>query len=108
MFARIVTFTCKPGQAKQVATKLGQNALPFLKAQHGFLDLVVLVSITDPNEVIGQSFWTSREDAGRYNLELYPRIRDSVQDGLASTPVVETYDVDTSTAHRIAAGKIAA
>jgi heme-degrading monooxygenase HmoA len=108
MFTRIVTMTCKPGQVKQACKHLNDNVLPILKKQKGFLDEIVLVSTTDPNQVLGMSFWNSREDAEAWHREQFPRVRQQImQDVLASEPVLQTYDVDISTAHRITAGKAA-
>jgi heme-degrading monooxygenase HmoA len=107
MFTRVVSMTCKPGQAKQACNSIKDIALPILRKQKGFLDEIVLVSSTDPNEVLGLSFWNSREDAEAYHREQFPKIRERLEDALATAPIVETYDVDISTAHRITAGKAA-
>jgi heme-degrading monooxygenase HmoA len=80
---------------------MNDKVLPILKKQQGFVDEIVLVSSTDPNHVLAQSFWNSREDAERYNRDQFPKIREMMQDVLASPPAVETYDVDTYATHRI-------
>lgn len=107
MFTRIVKMNCNPGQAKQICKTINDKVLPILKKQQGFLDEIVLVSTTDPNQIVGQSFWNTREDAERYNRDQFPKIREMVQDVLTGTPAVETYDVDMSTTHHIIAGKAA-
>jgi quinol monooxygenase YgiN len=107
MFTRIVTMTCKPGQAKQVCKNITDKILPLLKKQQGFLDEILLVSATDPNRVVGQSFWKSREEAERYHRDQFPKIREMMQEALTGAPVVETYDVDTSTTHHIMSGQAA-
>jgi heme-degrading monooxygenase HmoA len=98
---------CNFGQANQTCKNINDKVLPILKKQQGFVDEIVLVSTTDPNHVWAQSFWNTREDAERYNRDQYPKIREMIQDVLASEPVVETYDVHLSTSHRIVAGKAA-
>lgn len=107
MFTRIVRLSCKPGQAKQVCSSINDKVLPIMERQQGFLDEILLVSNTDPNHVLSQSFWNSRKDAERYDRDEFPKIREMMRDLLAGTPVVETYDVDTSTPHRITSGKAA-
>ncbi len=107
MFTRVVTLTCKPGQAKNASKSMTEKVLPILKKQQGFLDETVLVSNQNPDHALALSFWNTREDAERYNRDQFPKIREMMQDFLASAPVVETYDVDMSTTHRITAGKAA-
>ena len=107
MFARVVTINCKPGQGKQACKSINDKILPILKKQQGFLDEMVLVSTTDQDQVIAQSFWKTREDAERYHRDQFSKIRELIQDMLDSSPEVETYDVDTSTSHRVASGKAA-
>ena len=107
MFTRVVRLTCKSGQAKQACKSINDKVLPILKKQQGFLDEIVRVSTTDPNHILVESFWDSREDAEHYNRDQFPKIREIMQDVLTSPPVVETYDVDTSSVHRIKAGKAA-
>src|SRR5208337_4656258 len=107
MFTRVVSMTCKPGQAKQACKSICDIALPILKKQKGFLDEIVLVSSTDPNELLGLSFWDSREEAEAYHREQFPKIRERLEDALATAPIVEPYEVDISTAHRVTEGKAA-
>lgn len=108
MFTRIVSMTCKPGQVQQACKTITDNVLPILKKQKGFLDEILLVSTTDPNQLLGMSFWNSREDAEAWNREQYQKVRQQVmQEVLASEPILQTYDVNVSTAHRINAGKAA-
>ena len=46
-------------------------------------------------------------DAERYDREQYPKINEMLSQHLATAPVVRTYNVHTSTTHKIAAGKAA-
>ncbi len=107
MFTRVVKMTCKPGQTKQACKTISEKVLPILRKQQGFLDYIVLVSTTDPNQVVAQSFWNTREDAERFHREQYQKLRDMLQERLAGEPVIEKYDVDTSTSQRILARKAA-
>ena len=49
----------------------------------------------------------SKEDAERYHREQYNRIVETLKATLKKDPTVETFNVDTSTTHRIGAGKAA-
>ena len=107
MFTRIVELTTKPGKNKQLADTLDDKVLPILKKQKGFVDETVLVSDKEANRVLGLSFWNNKEDAEQYHRAEYPIVREKLQHLLEFEPVIRTYEVHTSTTHRIAAGKAA-
>ena len=107
MFTRVVEVTTKSGKARELTTIINDKVLPILKKQAGFVDETVLVSDTDPNRVLALSFWNMKEDAERYNRDQYPGIREMIQPLLDADPVVRTFNVDTSTTHKIAATKAA-
>jgi len=107
MFTRVVELTCKSGKAKELANTIDEKAIPILKKQRGFVDEMVLVSDAEPNRVIGISFWNTKADAEQYHREQFPKIHDTVRNLLESDPVVRTFDVHSSTTHRIEAGKAA-
>ena len=64
-------------------------------------------SDTEPNQISALSFWNTKEDAERYQREQYPAVHEIVRNLLESEPVIRTFDVDSSTMHRIAAVKAA-
>jgi len=107
MFTRTVEVTTKSGKAKELSNAINEKVLPILKKQDGFVDETVLVSDTEPSRVLALSFWNSREDAERYHREQYPAIHERVRHLLEAEPVIRTFNVDSSTTHRIAAGKAA-
>jgi heme-degrading monooxygenase HmoA len=107
MFTRTVEVTLKPGKARELANIINDKVLPILKKQKGFVDETVLVSDTEDNRVLSLSFWNSKEDAEKYQREQYPAIHEMVRHLLEAEPVVRTFNVDSSTTHRIAAGKAA-
>jgi heme-degrading monooxygenase HmoA len=107
MFTRVVELTSKSGKAKELSNTLNEKVLPILKKQTGFVDETVLVSDTESTRVLGLSFWNSKEDAERYHREQYPKIQEMLRNLVETEPVVRTFDVHTSTTHRISAGKAA-
>jgi len=107
MFTRTVEVTSKSGKARELANIINDKALPILKKQKGFVDETVLVSDKEDNRVLSLSFWNSKEDAERYQREQYPAIHEMVRHLLEAEPVIRTFNVDSSTTHRIAAGKAA-
>ena len=104
MFTRVVEVTTKSGKARELTTIINDKVLPILKKQAGFVDETVLVSDTDPNRVLALSFWNMKEDAERYKRDQYPAVHDMFRHLLETEPVIRTFNVDTSTTHKIAAG----
>ncbi|MGA8151648.1 MAG: antibiotic biosynthesis monooxygenase [Terriglobales bacterium] len=107
MFTRVVEINAKSGKAGELANTIHEKILPLLKKQKGFVDETVLTSDTEPNRIIGISFWISKEDAARYQKEGYPKVNEILSPLLEGAPVIRTFNVHTSTTHRIAAGKAA-
>jgi len=108
MFARLIEINAKSGKASGLARTINEKVLPILKKQTGFVDETILTSDTEPNRIIGLGLWNSSEDAERYQREQYPKVNEILSPLLESAPVIRTFNVLTSTAHRIAAGKTAA
>jgi heme-degrading monooxygenase HmoA len=107
MFTRVVEINAKSGKASELANTIHEKVLPILKKQTGFVDETVLASDTEPNRILGLSFWNSKEDAERYHREGYPKVNEILSPLLETTPVIRTYNVHTSTTHKITAGKAA-
>jgi heme-degrading monooxygenase HmoA len=107
MFTRTVEVTPKSGKARELANIINDKVLPILKKQKGFVDETVLVSDTEDNRVLSLSFWNSNENAEKYQREQYPAIHEMIRHLLEAEPVVRTFNVDSSTTHRIAVGKAA-
>jgi heme-degrading monooxygenase HmoA len=107
MFTRIVEVTAKSRKAKELSNTINDKVLPILKKQAGFVDETVLVSDPEPNRVLAISFWNTREDAERYQEEQYPAVHDMVRHLLETEPVVRTFNVDSSTTHKISHEKAA-
>ena len=107
MFTRIVEITTKSGQNQQLSDTINDKVLPILKKQKGFVDEIVLVSDREDNRVVGISFWDTREDAEQYHRTDYPRVQETLRPHLDAEPVIRTFDVHSSTTHKIAAHKAA-
>jgi heme-degrading monooxygenase HmoA len=107
MFTRVVEVTAKSGKAKDVCKTIQEKVLPILKNQSGFVDEITLVSTADPNRVLALSFWKTREDAQHYNQQQFANVTNLIRSHLEHDPQVETFDLENSTAHKIAAGRAA-
>ena len=103
MYTRVVEITSKSGKARDLCNTIDDKVLPILKRQAGFVDETVIVSDTEPNRVLALSFWHTREDAQRYEREQFDTMQKTVEHLLETAPVVRTFDVHTSTAHRVTA-----
>ena len=107
MYTRVVELTSKSGKARELANTINDKVLPILKKQAGFVDETVLASDTEATRVLALSFWNSKEDAERYHREQYPAIHEMMRHLVEGEPVIRTFNVDSSTTHRITAGKAA-
>ena len=107
MFTRIVEITTKAGKAKELSRTIGEKVLALLRTQPGFVDELTLISDQNPDRVLAMSFWNTKEDAERYNRETFPKINEIIRGSIEGNLKVQTFDVDQSTAHSIAAGKAA-
>jgi hypothetical protein len=67
----------------------------------------VLVSDTEPDHLLALSFWNRQQDAERYQKEGYSKVNELIVHLVETAPTVKTFNVDTSTTHKIAAGKAA-
>ncbi|HYG97964.1 MAG TPA: antibiotic biosynthesis monooxygenase [Terriglobales bacterium] len=107
MFTRIVEFTLKRDKVDDFRRILTRDIHPVLKQQAGFVDVVGLVSESDPYTVISITFWHTKNEAERYGAEQYPRFIDMVRPFLQAAPIIRSFTVQDSTFYKIAAGKAA-
>jgi len=107
MFTRVVEVSSKPGKSHEIANAINEKVLPILRKQSGFLDETVLTSETEPNRVMALSFWKTKEDADRYQREQFAKVTEILSSLIESPPAVRTFNVHTSTPHKIAGGKAA-
>lgn len=107
MFTRTVEVITKSGKGKELANTINDKVLPILKKQTGFVDETVLVSDAEPNRILALSFWNRKEDAERYHREQYSAVHEMVRHLLEAEPVIRSFNVDSSTTHKIVAGKAA-
>ncbi len=107
MFTRVVELRTRAGKSKEFSTTLNEKVLPILRKQPGFVDEITLVSNREPERILALSFWQNEEQAERYHHEQFPHITEILNNDLENEPQVETFNVDTSTTHKIARGKAA-
>ena len=103
MFARSVAMQLKPNMAADFKRALENEVIPLLRKRHGFKDELVLIA---PNgtDAVGISLWDNKENADAYQRETYPEVQKLLSKVLEGTPKVQTYEVSSSTFHKVAAG----
>lgn len=107
MFARFAEANAKPGKRPEITNILTHELLPLLRRQQGFVDVVGLAADTNGDDGAGLTFWSSRHDAETfYESAEYKKVMDRVKP-LTTQINVRTFTVETSTFHKIAAGKAA-
>jgi quinol monooxygenase YgiN len=107
MFARVVECQSKPGRPELVSSKLNNNVLPILQKHPGFVDFLTLSDKTDSGRLLCISFWISQENDDEYDNQHYYATTDMLKPLLESPATLETFEVNASTAHRIAVGRAA-
>jgi hypothetical protein len=107
MFARIVKCQSKAGRSEQVGNKLENDVLPILQKQLGFVDFLTLSDKNDPEKLVCISFWTLPEGTEQYDRQHYYSINDTLRPLLESPATLEVFEVNASTARRIALGRAA-
>ena len=107
MFSRIVECYVRTERKEEFREKIQNLVLPRLQSQPGFVDLLALTSEDEPERMVAISLWKSRADEERYHDTHYEEIVEAIRPFLRDEPSIEHYNLDASTAHRIAAGRAA-
>ena len=107
MFTRMLDYTVKPGKVEEFNRLVRDELFPILRHQGGFLDAIVLVSDTEPDNIILLNYWDDRTCADNFEREQFPAVLDKLEHLLKSEPVVRTFEVEHSTVRLIAAGRAA-
>jgi heme-degrading monooxygenase HmoA len=102
MFTRNVTMKLKPNTAPEFKGLVENEILPLLRKQQGFRDEFTFVA-PERSEVLAISIWETKENAEAYNRTGYPEILKIISKVVDGTPKVETFELSTSTLHKLAA-----
>ena len=86
--------TCEPSHHEKALWPCGATNVPESDPAH--------VTV-EANRVLVISFWKTREDDESYRREQYNSVRETLRSLLEGEPVVRTFDVHTSTGHKITA-----
>ena len=102
MFTRRVSMQLKPNSNAEFTQRIEKDILPLLRKQKGFQDEITFVA-TDRKEAFAISLWDRKESAETYNSGSYAEVAKILATVIEGTPQVETYEVASSTYHRLAA-----
>jgi choline dehydrogenase-like flavoprotein/heme-degrading monooxygenase HmoA len=94
----IIELDARPGQASRVIDLIGEQAIPtIIRPFEGFIDEIVLLSLSDPNHVTAISFWENEEAPQRFNQYGFSQVSALLRDVLAGAPQRRHYIVVAST-----------
>jgi len=100
MFVRKVAARLKPNSLTEFTNLMEREILPWLRAQEGFLDLIILAA-ADGREVATISFWDHKASAEAYNSTGYPQVLNTLGLLFDGNPYLKTFEVISSTLHRV-------
>jgi hypothetical protein len=101
MFARKVSACLKPNTLKMFQHLMEFELVPWLRAQEGFLDLIVLAD-TEGIEVQAISFWDRAANAEACSSGNVEGVLKSLAGLLDRIPVGKTFQIVSSTLERFA------
>ena len=84
---------------------LEEEIIPLLRNQKGFQDEITLVS-PERNEAVAISFWDKQDNAEAYNHAAYLDVLRILAKVAAGMPIINTFEVGTSTFRRITASAV--
>lgn len=102
MFTRNVTMKLKANTAPEFNRLIENEILPLLRKQPGFRDEITFVA-PERSEAVAISFWETKENCETYNRTSYPDMLKIVAKVVEGTPKVETFELFSSTLHKLAA-----
>ena len=100
MFARNVSIHLKSNMLSDYTRAFEKEVLPLLRKQNGFKDEITFAS-PGGVDVIAISLWENKNDADAYNTNTYPQVLKTLARFIEGTPQVRTFDVVTSTLHKL-------
>jgi hypothetical protein len=102
MFARNVSMRLKTNSSVAFTKQIEEETIPTLRKQRGFEGEVTFLS-QGGTEAVAISFWDNKANADAYANTGYPEVLKNLNKFIEGTPRVQTYDVASSTLHKIAA-----
>lgn len=105
MFTRIVQCNVKKASVPTVQDALAKQVVPLIRQQPGFVDLVESLN-PETGQFVCMSIWKTQEDSDRWGQK-FGEVASGLQPLVEGQVAVSTGKLETSTAHKVAAGKAA-
>jgi prophage antirepressor-like protein len=102
MFTRLVSMKLKANVAPEFNRVIENEILPLLRKQTGFRDEITFVA-PERSEAVAISIWETKENCENYNRTGYPEVLKIVSKFVEGTSKVETFELTSSTLHKLAA-----
>jgi len=102
MFTRNLTMKLKANITPEFNRVIENEILPLLRKQPGFRDEITFIA-PERSEALAISLWETKENCETYNKTGYPEVLKIVSKYVDGTPKVETFELFTSTLHKLAA-----
>ncbi|HMD49091.1 MAG TPA: hypothetical protein VKG79_08330 [Bryobacteraceae bacterium] len=102
MFARNVSIRLRPNSSVAFNKQIENQTVPALRKQKGFEGELTLLA-SGGADAVAISFWDTRENADAYGKTGYQEILNQLNQFVEGTPKVQTYEVTSSTFHKVAA-----
>jgi len=96
MFARIVEFIPKVEKKEEFLKVVQNEVLPILNKQQGFLEILPFVPEIKTEKMITITLWAEKQDAERYERNVYPKVEGIVKPYLTSPVTFKHYNVETT------------
>ena len=104
MFTRRDIMNIKPGSAAEVGRIFKDEVIPPLRGQKGMRHDDIFISPV-LSEAVLNSYWDSQECAESYGRAAYPAALEALSKVLEGRPQVETFNISSSTFHRLTASR---
>lgn len=101
MFARHVSVVLKPNSVEEFTRTINDEVLPLLRKQKGFKDGIAFVA-SDGTEAVAISLRDQKKNAAAPYRTTDPQVLEFLARVVEGTPEVKTYEVTTSSYHKIA------
>jgi hypothetical protein len=102
MFTRLVSMKLKANVVPEFNRAIENEILPLLRKQPGFRDEMIYIA-PERSEAVATSFWETKENCETYNRTVYPEVLKITSKFVEGTPKVETFELSSSTLHKLAA-----
>jgi hypothetical protein len=103
MFARQLEFDIRLEKKEELVRKIHDHIRPMLNKQVGFFDLIMLFQEMKPEKVLMISLWDKKQNAERYQRDVFPKINDMLKPYLITPIVMTPHNVEASVSQRVIA-----